>query len=246
MASSSRSTSRSWTARRAACTRSRCCCAGAGRSMDWCCRTISFRSLEENGMIVPVGEWVIRRACEQSMAWQRAGPGAGAAGDQPVGAPVHAPRAGGLDQAHRRRNRHRPGAGGIRNHRDRADAARRADARDPRPDQPHGHAPVDRRFRHRLFEPGLPEALPGPEDQDRPRLHPRTRSEQRRPGDRRRRDGAGEQPAAAGGGGRRRDRSAAGAAARLWLPVRAGLAVCARARCRGGAGLAGGRRPECR
>nr|WP_229508064.1 EAL domain-containing protein [Massilia sp. Dwa41.01b] len=29
--------------------------------------------LEENGMIVPVGEWVIRRACEQSMAWQRAG-----------------------------------------------------------------------------------------------------------------------------------------------------------------------------
>ncbi|MDB5793208.1 MAG: Diguanylate cyclase [Massilia sp.] len=30
-------------------------------------------ALEENGMIVPVGEWVIRRACEQSMAWQRAG-----------------------------------------------------------------------------------------------------------------------------------------------------------------------------
>ncbi|QOL49527.1 sensor domain-containing protein [Massilia litorea] len=30
-------------------------------------------TLEENGMIVPVGEWVIRRACEQSMAWQRAG-----------------------------------------------------------------------------------------------------------------------------------------------------------------------------
>ncbi|WP_426111142.1 EAL domain-containing protein [Massilia sp. PWRC2] len=32
--------------------------------------------LEENGLIVPVGEWVIRRACEQSMAWQRAGLGA--------------------------------------------------------------------------------------------------------------------------------------------------------------------------
>jgi len=29
--------------------------------------------LEENGMIVPVGEWVIRKACEQAVAWQRAG-----------------------------------------------------------------------------------------------------------------------------------------------------------------------------
>jgi EAL domain-containing protein (putative c-di-GMP-specific phosphodiesterase class I) len=29
--------------------------------------------LEETGMIVEVGEWVMRQACEQSMAWQRAG-----------------------------------------------------------------------------------------------------------------------------------------------------------------------------
>ncbi|MGH8852783.1 MAG: putative bifunctional diguanylate cyclase/phosphodiesterase, partial [Telluria sp.] len=29
--------------------------------------------LEENGMIVPVGEWVIRSACEQSVAWQAQG-----------------------------------------------------------------------------------------------------------------------------------------------------------------------------
>jgi diguanylate cyclase (GGDEF)-like protein/PAS domain S-box-containing protein len=29
--------------------------------------------IEDNGMIVPIGEWVIRQACQQSMAWQRAG-----------------------------------------------------------------------------------------------------------------------------------------------------------------------------
>ncbi|WP_082491324.1 EAL domain-containing protein [Duganella sp. Leaf126] len=29
--------------------------------------------IEDNGMIVPIGEWVIRQACEQSMAWLQAG-----------------------------------------------------------------------------------------------------------------------------------------------------------------------------
>lgn len=29
--------------------------------------------IEDNGLIVPVGEWVVRRACQQSMEWQRQG-----------------------------------------------------------------------------------------------------------------------------------------------------------------------------
>jgi EAL domain-containing protein (putative c-di-GMP-specific phosphodiesterase class I) len=50
----------------------KCCCAGAVRATAWCAGRL-HPHLEENGLIVPVGEWVIRAACEQAVAWQRAG-----------------------------------------------------------------------------------------------------------------------------------------------------------------------------
>ncbi|KAF1858411.1 hypothetical protein Lal_00014922 [Lupinus albus] len=153
------------------------------------------------------------------------GPAAVAAGRQPVGAPVHAQGPDPRDPRRRRRHRHRSRPARIRDHGDGADAARRPDARYARPDLPHGHPAVDRRLRHGLFEPRLPEALPGPQDQDRPRLRARPGDERRGPGHRRGHHGARGEPRHGRRGGGRRERRATGAAAPPRLPVCAGLPV---------------------
>jgi diguanylate cyclase (GGDEF)-like protein len=59
-----------------------------------------------------------------------------------------------------------------------------------------GRAPVDRRFRHRLFLAVLPEALPGRHHQDRPLLRAGPAAGRRRRGHRQRHHRAGAQPAA--------------------------------------------------
>ncbi len=127
---------------------------------------------EENGLIVPLGEWVMRTACAQNLSWQRMGLA-------PIRVVVNLSsrqltraltdsvgrilRETGLESRYFGLELTETRAG------ESPEGWRRYPARSPRD----GTAPLGGRLRHRVLVVQLPEALPARHPEDRPRVHPR-------------------------------------------------------------------------
>ncbi len=127
--------------------------------------------LEETGLIVEVGRWVLKEACA-SVCRVASGRVSDRHRRQRLRAPArHRP----AHRRHRRRAlRQRPGPGGAddRDHRDDVDAQRRGNSSAARSDQGARRAHSDRRLRHRVLLSRSPATFPGRRIEDRPVIHP--------------------------------------------------------------------------
>ncbi|GLS45461.1 diguanylate cyclase [Methylobacterium brachythecii] len=157
---------------------------------------------EECGLILQIGEWVLRETCREAASWPRPlgdrGERLGRTDPQPAFRPA-GPRSPVRDG-------YRPQPAGDRDHRDGADPRSRACPADPASAQGTRHPHRHGRFRHRILIAVEPALVPLRQDQDR-RLLRALRAQQRANG--------GDRPVGAGSGpgarharprGRRRDR----------------------------------------
>ena len=180
---------------------------------------------ESNGLIEPIGEWVLRTACAQKRAWERAG-----LGDFPISVNVSRRqfRVPGIEDKiadDPARDRARPAPPRARDHRERADRGRAADAARAAPRARARRRRRDRRLRHRLLEPGRARPVPCERAQDRPGLRARHRARPRARGDHPRGAGGGVGAPAPGHGRGRRDARGARLPGRARLRAHAGLPV---------------------
>ena len=134
---------------------------------------------EETGLIVPIGEWVLRQACAEAVHWPARPPRRG----QPVAGAVHdAQPAATVVVSALAQSGLRSQPAGARNHRIGAAAGQRRDARRRCTSCSELGVRISHgRFRHRLFEPELPAQLPVRQDQDRPLFRARSRNPTRTP-----------------------------------------------------------------
>ncbi len=127
---------------------------------------------EEIGLIVPLGAWVLQRACAEACNWPRGRQARG----QRVAGPVQERTARAARHVGAGRVRPAGAAAGARNHRIGPARQQRRHDRHAACAAPSWPAHLDGRLRHRLLVAQLSAQLPARQDQDRSVLRPRPRA----------------------------------------------------------------------